>query len=198
MRCPSSPSTAIKYATALVVAEPLGGCSIFTRKPLIDLLCPVIFRPDFPVRLVVLALSCPAELKRNDCRSGHSDRCECASFPLAAIPTLFRAHLKCSRPSDVSFVSDCILVGSAQLRRTWLRSRLPSLPWSAAPEGFATRSCLACIDETTERTIAPAARTAMPVLQLGYWIDAKRRERAYKRQDKKSALGAKPTPGKRG
>lgn len=33
----------------------------------------------------------------------------------------------------------------------------------------------------------------MPVLQLGHWIDAKRRERAYKRQDKKSALGAKPT-----
>ena len=38
----------------------------------------------------------------------------------------------------------------------------------------------------------------MLVLQLGYWIDAKRRERAYKRQDKKSASGTKPTPGKRG
>jgi hypothetical protein len=115
-----------------------------------------------------------------------------ASAPVCnwRIPTLFRAHLKCSRPSDVSFVSDCILVGSAQLRRTWLRSRLPSFPWSAAPEGFAHYR-LACIDETTERTIAPAARTAMPVLQLGHWIDAKRRERAYKRQDKKSALGAK-------
>ena len=47
------------------------------------------------------------------------------------------------------------------------------------------------LDETTGRTIAPAARTAMPVLQLGHWIDAKRRERAYKRQDKKSALGTK-------
>jgi hypothetical protein len=28
-------------------------------------------------------------------------------------------------------------------------------------------------------TIAPAARTAMPDLQLGIWIDVKRRERAY-------------------
>jgi hypothetical protein len=46
----------------------------------------------------------------------------------------------------------------------------------------------ACPEIQTQlrETIAPAARTAMPDLQLGLWIDAKRRERAYKRQDKKT------------
>ena len=120
---------------------------------------PCYIPPRFPGSVGGSHVELPAEPKRNDCRSGHSDRCECASFPLAAIPTLFRAHLKCSRPSDVSFVSDCILVGSAQLRRTWLRSRLPSLPWSAAPEGFALdRAWPASMRRLNEPSLRPRVR----------------------------------------
>jgi hypothetical protein len=42
------------------------------------------------------------------------------------------------------------------------------------------QTCLSAnLTHEQRETIAPAARTAMPDLQLGIWIDAKRRERAY-------------------
>ena len=42
------------------------------------------------------------------------------------------------------------------------------------------KTCLSAnLTHEQRETIAPAARTAMPDLQLGIWIDAKRRERAY-------------------